>query len=97
MKKLFIFTFLAFFYAAAFYSEGEVGITEKKKVLFLSSYSMKEEAVMLQIYGLTSILPDDKYEISYEFMDARRFNTSSPRGVSAFCSCASLKRFIARV
>ena len=76
MKKLFIFTFLAFFYAAAFYSEGEVGITEKKKVLFLSSYSMKEEAVMLQINGLTSILPDDKYEISYEFMDSRRFNST---------------------
>ncbi len=76
MKKLFIFTFLAFFSAATFYSEGEGGITEKKKVLFLSSYSMKEEAVMLQINGLTSILPDDKYEISYEFMDSRRFNST---------------------
>ena len=76
MKKLFIFTFLAFFSAATFYSEGEGGITEKKKVLFLSSYSMEEEAVMLQINGLTSILPDDKYEISYEFMDSRRFNST---------------------
>lgn len=76
MKKLFIFTFLAFFSAATFYSEGEGGITEKKKVLFLSSYSMKEEAVMLQINGITSILPDDKYEISYEFMDSRRFNST---------------------
>lgn len=76
MKKLFIFTFLAFFSAATFYSESEGGITEKKKVLFLSSYSMKEEAVMLQINGLTSILPDDKYEISYEFMDSRRFNST---------------------
>ncbi len=76
MKKLFIFTFLAFFSAATFYSEGEGGITEKKKVLFLSSYSMEEEAVMLQINGITSILPDDKYEISYEFMDSRRFNST---------------------
>ncbi|HBB13803.1 MAG TPA: hypothetical protein DCZ76_05930 [Treponema sp.] len=76
MKKLFIFTLLAFFSAATFYSEGEGGITEKKKVLFLSSYSMKEEAVMLQVNGLTSILPDDKYEISYEFMDSRRFNST---------------------
>lgn len=76
MKKLFIFIFLAFFSVATFYSEGEGGITEKKKVLFLSSYSMKEEAVMLQINGLTSILPDDKYEISYEFMDSRRFNST---------------------
>ncbi|MBO4386189.1 MAG: response regulator [Treponema sp.] len=76
MKKLFIFTFLAFFSAAAFFSEGESGITEKKKVLFLSSYSMKEEAVMLQINGITSVLPDDKYEISYEFMDSRRFNST---------------------
>ncbi|MBQ2548196.1 MAG: response regulator, partial [Treponema sp.] len=76
MKKLFIFIFLAFFSAATFYSEGEGGITEKKKVLFLSSYSMEEEAVMLQINGITSILPDDKYEISYEFMDSRRFNST---------------------
>lgn len=76
MKKLFIFTFLAFFSAATFYSEGEGSITEKKKVLFLSSYSMEEEAVMLQINGITSILPDDKYEISYEFMDSRRFNST---------------------
>ncbi len=75
-EKAFIFTLLAFFSAATFYSEGEGGITEKKKVLFLSSYSMKEEAVMLQVNGLTSILPDDKYEISYEFMDSRRFNST---------------------
>lgn len=76
MKKLFIFAVLAIFSAAAFCSENEGGITEKKKVLFLSSHSMREEAVMLQINGITSLLPDDKYEISYEFMDARRFNTS---------------------
>lgn len=72
-KRLCVFTFcLAFAICCFAQVDGNV---KKKRILFLSSYSMGDEIVAPQIRGLTSVLPDSKYEIAFEFMDSRRFYT----------------------
>ena len=49
--------------------------SDKYRVMFLSSYSMNDDACKQELTGIREALPEDKYEINYEFMDTRRFNT----------------------
>jgi signal transduction histidine kinase/ABC-type uncharacterized transport system substrate-binding protein/ActR/RegA family two-component response regulator len=50
-------------------------IAGKYRVLFLSSYSMNDDACKLELDGIKEALSEDKFEVNYEFMDTRRFNT----------------------
>lgn len=49
--------------------------SDKYRVMFLSSYSMNDDACKLELTGIREALPEDKFEVDYEFMDTRRFNT----------------------
>ena len=49
--------------------------SDKYRVMFLSSYSMNDDACKQELIGIREALPEEKYEINYEFMDTRRFNT----------------------
>ena len=49
----------------------------KIKVLILSSYSMRDTIVEPEIEGISNILSESSYNISYEFMDSRRYGSKN--------------------
>lgn len=55
--------------------DGDPGQTGKYRILFLSSYTLSDEAVKLEIEGINQALSPDTTEITYEFMDTREFST----------------------
>lgn len=50
-------------------------VSNKYRIMVLSSYAMGDEVSSLEIEGLQKALPSDKCEVSYEFMDTRRFSS----------------------
>lgn len=47
----------------------------KIDILVLSSYSMRDTIVQPEIEGISNILSESSFDISYEFMDSRRYDS----------------------
>lgn len=49
--------------------------THKINVLILSSYSMRDTIVEPELQGISNILSESSYTLSFEFMDSRRYDS----------------------
>ena len=54
---------------------GEESNDKKINILILSSYSMRDTIVEPEIYGISNILSESSYNLSFEFMDSRRYDS----------------------
>ncbi len=50
-----------------------------KNILFISSYNENFPSVPDQIKGIRAVLPEEKYNVDYEYMDSKRFVTDESR------------------